>query len=398
MSEYYIVGVRIDEERPTYCYSSVLYKAGDKVVAEVDSNQYLGTVANCRKAEEKENLEAYWEISRPAAEEDISQAEDIKKRDLEMVPVVQKEADSLNLRMSIFRIQTSLDKAKSRVMYTSDERVDFRNLLRVLAQTLKARIEMRQVGPRDKAKMVGGLGICGLKLCCSTFLNAFEGITIAMAKNQMLAINIPKLSGQCGKLICCLKYEDEAYEDAKKGFPRPGTSLKVAGNMMKVNSINVLNKTINLYGGEGTYQTITLDEYNKILNPAPVVAPTKPAYTPASTNSNPAYQQPTRHFEQNRPNNNNYQSNNRNQNNRPNNNYQGNNSNIDNNHNNNQNNGNYHNNNNRNNKFHQKNNNKHWNNPRPNNNQNVNNNNKQSKPAAPSNPNYQGETRPGSDN
>jgi len=239
---------------------------------------------------------------------------------------------------------------------------------------------MRQVGPRDKAKMVGGLGICGLKLCCSTFLNAFEGITIAMAKNQMLAINIPKLSGQCGKLICCLKYENEAYEDAKKGFPKPGSSLKVAGNMMKVNSINVLNKTINLYGGEGTYQTITLDEYQKIINPVPVVSPIK------STN-NTSYQQPTRHFEQNKsasqPNS--YQGNNRNQNNRSNKNYQSSNSNKNNNHN-------------RSNKLHN-NVNKHWDSKRPAvNSQNVNSRNNQPKSSVSDSSNYQGETRPGSDN
>jgi cell fate regulator YaaT (PSP1 superfamily) len=121
--------------------------------------------------------------------------------------------------MRLISCEYTLDKAKVLFSYIADDRVDFRELLKVLASRLHTRIELRQIGARDKAKAIGGLGVCGLPLCCSTFLNEFDGISITRAKNQMLAINIPKLSGQCGKLVCCLKFEDDAYTDLRKEFP-----------------------------------------------------------------------------------------------------------------------------------------------------------------------------------
>ncbi|MCI2068153.1 MAG: stage 0 sporulation protein [Bacilli bacterium] len=263
MSESYIIGVRFDDARPTYCYYSLPLKAGQKVISEIDGTDYLGTVETCRQLRENEALNVYWPISRTATEQDQALYQDNLKRDIELIKIVQQEADKENLQMKVFRVSSSLDCQKVKIMYTSDDRVDFRNMLRILAPQIHARLEMRQVGPRDKAKMVGGLGICGLPLCCSTFLNGFEGISIAMAKNQMLAINIPKLSGQCGKLICCLKYEDEAYSEGKKEFPRLGTPIVYGGNTMKVSSFNVLARTVSLYSPDNM-ATISLDEYNAI--------------------------------------------------------------------------------------------------------------------------------------
>ena len=100
--------------------------------------------------------------------------------------------------------------------YLASERVDFRELLKVLANKLGCRIELKQISPREKAQKIGGIGICGLELCCTKFINVFEGITLSKAKNQMLSINLPKLSGQCGKLMCCLKYEDDLYTEERK--------------------------------------------------------------------------------------------------------------------------------------------------------------------------------------
>ena len=134
--------------------------------------------------------------------------------------------------------------------------------MKVLAAKLHCRIELRQIGARDRAKAIGGLGPCGLPLCCSTFLSDFEGISINMAKNQLLALNIAKLSGQCGKLSCCLKYEDSLYTELRVGLPKIGTRVEYHDEQFKITSMNVLTKTIKLENKENIV-FVTFDEYFK---------------------------------------------------------------------------------------------------------------------------------------
>ena len=152
--------------------------------------------------------------------------------------------------MNLISCEYTLDKTKVLFSYVADDRVDFRELLKVLASRLHTRIELRQIGPRDKAKMVGGLGICGLPLCCSTFLSEFDGISINRAKNQMLAINIPKLSGQCGKLICCLKFEDDMYSEQRGNYPELGSKLFLDNVEYTVTSVNILSGVIKIENEE----------------------------------------------------------------------------------------------------------------------------------------------------
>jgi hypothetical protein len=142
--------------------------------------------------------------------------------------------------------------------------VDFRELLKVLSSKLKVRIELKQIAPRDRAQLVGGLGPCGLPLCCATFLGEFDGISLNRAKNQLLTINIPKLSGQCGKLMCCLKYEDDLYTEEKKLFPELNTKITVNNVEYKITSYNVLSKNVKLDSEENSI-VLTLDEVNNIL-------------------------------------------------------------------------------------------------------------------------------------
>ncbi|HKL84574.1 MAG TPA: regulatory iron-sulfur-containing complex subunit RicT [Bacilli bacterium] len=171
---------------------------------------------------------------------------------------------SLGLDMVLLSAEYNLDRSKILFIYYSENRVDFRDLLKILASEFHTRVELRQIGSRDKAKIVGGIGICGFPLCCSTFLNEFDGISISRAKNQMLALNIPKLSGHCGKLICCLKYEDDYYSEAKKDFPRINARFTNDNQKTyyKVKSFNVINRTIQLVG-ENEYLTVPLDEFNQ---------------------------------------------------------------------------------------------------------------------------------------
>ena len=173
--------------------------------------------------------------------------------------------------MHLVSAEYTLDSTKVIFTYIADERIDFRELLKVLASKLHCRIELKQIGARDRAKTVGGLGPCGLPLCCSTFLSDFEGISINMAKNQLLALNISKLSGQCGKLICCLKYEDTLYSELRVGLPKLGLRCKYKDEEYKITSMNVLSKTMKLENKENSV-FITFDEYFKEVNNVP---PTK---------------------------------------------------------------------------------------------------------------------------
>ncbi|MFA6796883.1 MAG: regulatory iron-sulfur-containing complex subunit RicT [Bacilli bacterium] len=265
MMDIRIVGIRFDEERLTYCSFSDEINIGDLAVVDLEGFPFAGTVEKVRFAREDENLEIYDRIIKVASQEDKNNYQDILKKDIRLVGEIQKEADALNLSMTVFRVTSSLDNSKIKVMYTADDRVDFRNLLKILASKLHARLELRQVGPRDRAKMVGGIGICGRPLCCSSFLNTFDIISISMAKNQMLSINIPKLSGQCGKLICCLKYENETYTKEKEGFPKLGSVVKYENRNMKIINMNVLNKTLTISDKESRLN-LTLDEFNRLIN------------------------------------------------------------------------------------------------------------------------------------
>ena len=153
--------------------------------------------------------------------------------------------------MQLTNCEYTLDKAKVIFMYTSDDRVDFRELLKELAVVFKCRIELRQIGPRDKAKVIGGIGTCGLPLCCSTLLGEFNGVSINMDKNQMLAINIEKISGACGRLMCCLKYEDEIYSLEKERFPKIGSHVKYQDKDVKVIGLNVINDLVKIETNNG---------------------------------------------------------------------------------------------------------------------------------------------------
>ena len=187
------------------CEDSSL-EENDLVIVETSRGVELGKVVSSPIEREILENEEYPHVIKKGEPSDYKLHEINIQKSKEAVAFVQEEANKLTLDMKIISAEYMLDGTKIIIYYLADNRVDFRDLLKILATELKCRIELRQVGTRDKAKMIGGIGICGLKLCCSTFLNEFDGISITMAKNQMLALNIPKLSGHCGKLICCLKF------------------------------------------------------------------------------------------------------------------------------------------------------------------------------------------------
>lgn len=181
----------------------------------------------------------------------------------------QNEADKLELGMKVISAEYTLDRSKITFIYLADDRVDFRELLKILASIFRCRIDLRQVGTRDKAKIVSGIGPCGRELCCARYISEFDRISINMAKNQLLALNVAKLSGQCGNLMCCLKYEDEAYKDLKKGLPKLNSYIEYEGEKFKLTSMNVIVRNCKLENREHAI-FISLDDLlknGKVLKP-----------------------------------------------------------------------------------------------------------------------------------
>ena len=243
------------------------YKLEDKVVVETIRGVELGTIAIEPISIDKYGNGLYLKpIIRKATDVDMRLAEINQKDAVYALEICQTEAKKLNLDMNLISCEYTLDKSKVIFSYLADDRVDFRELLKVLASRLRTRIELRQIGSRDKAKMIGGLGVCGLPLCCSTFLNEFDGISINRAKNQMLAINIPKLSGQCGKLICCLRYEDDAYTEERKAFPELGFRFFIDKAEYTVTSINILSRVVKVENEEDI-KFLPLEDFKKIVGP-----------------------------------------------------------------------------------------------------------------------------------
>ena len=236
---------------------------GDKVVVETVRGLELGEVAiepiTMDKYESELGLKP---IVRKANDIDLKIYQNNLKEAVSALEISKNEAEKLDLDMNFISCEYTLDKTKVIISYVADERVDFRELLKSLASKLHTRIELRQIGSRDKAKMIGGIGICGLPLCCSTFLNEFDGISINRAKNQMLAINIPKLSGHCGKLICCLKYEDDVYSEERKNYPDLGSKLWIDKVEYTVTGINIISKIVKIETDEDV-KFIPLEDLKK---------------------------------------------------------------------------------------------------------------------------------------
>ena len=249
----YFFGVKDDE----------VFEIGEKVVVETMRGMEMGEIAIATIDIEKYSSELGLKpILRKASSVDEKIFEANQKDAAKALEIGKNEAEKLKLDMNFISCEYTLDKTKVIFSYVADERVDFRELLKTLASQLHTRIELRQIGSRDKAKMIGGVGICGLPLCCSTFLNEFDGISINRAKNQMLAINIPKLSGHCGKLICCLKYEDDVYSEERKNFPELGTKLFIDKTEYTVTSVNIISRVVKIENDEDV-KFIPLEDLKK---------------------------------------------------------------------------------------------------------------------------------------
>ena len=240
----YSVAVRFRDAAKPYsfgCYDDTI-KKGSWVVVETQQGLEMGMAEADSMNVEKYGLRMPTRpVVRIATMADRRSYEENVHYEQDAYNICAEEIEMLGLDMNLLNAQYTLDRSKILFIYLADQRVDFRELLKHLGARLHCRIELRQIGERDKAKMVGGIGLCGMECCCRRFKNHFDIISINMAKNQMLALNTEKLSGMCGKLMCCLKYEDDDYKALTEGLPKMGSQVEYEGSIYRITAMNVMS-------------------------------------------------------------------------------------------------------------------------------------------------------------
>lgn len=230
----------------------------DYVIVETEKGQQYGKIVEFKNSSEI-NLENIKTILRKATEEDEQVFLENKKRAKDAVENCKKLVKELELEMTVIDANFTFDKKQLLINFYADERVDFRELAKRLANIYHARIELRQIGARDKAREISGIGICGRELCCSKFLNHIDSVTMNMAKNQNIALNPNKINGVCGRLLCCLSYENEEYLRCQKQMPFVGSTVKTKYGTGKVVSADILNRKYKVEI-ENEIKEIELDE------------------------------------------------------------------------------------------------------------------------------------------
>jgi len=244
-----VVGIKFKDAGRIYYFSAgdVGEKElvqGTPVIVETGRGLEYGIVAIERREVESQSLnQPVRRVVRIATPEDTMQEEANRQFEADARPIWMEKTTNHGLDMYLVDVDLAFDNSKIIFCYTADGRVDFRELLKDLAATFRTRIELRQIGVRDEAKMLNGMGICGRTLCCATFLDEFQPISIKSAKDQGLSLNPTKISGICGKLMCCLKYEEETYEELNKGMPGVGDKVQTPDGDGIVLSVNILRQT-----------------------------------------------------------------------------------------------------------------------------------------------------------
>ena len=244
-----VIGVRFKEVGKIYYFSpkNMKIEPGKKVIVETARGVECGDVVIGNfMAEDEQVVHPLKEIIRLAAEEDLEKLKANLARKDEIMKVFTQKIAEHKLNMKPIDVECTFDGGKIMFYFTSESRVDFRDLVKDLASIYRTRIELRQIGVRDEAKMLGGLGICGRKLCCASFLGEFQPVSIKMAKEQSLSLNPTKISGTCGRLMCCLKYEQDSYEELLKITPKIGALVETPDGRGIVTDSNLLTGALKI--------------------------------------------------------------------------------------------------------------------------------------------------------
>ena len=242
-----IIGVRFKRLGKIYFFNPnwLEVKKGENVIVETTQGEEIAeVVVPNRMIEEEKLVVPLKRVIRIASVRDFKHAEECRKKEKEAFEVCNKKIKEHNLNMTLTDVEYKFDNSKILFYFTADGRVDFRDLVKDLAAVYKTRIELRQIGVRDEVKRIGGNGVCGRELCCCSFLRDFETVSIKMAKEQNISLNPSKISGNCGRLMCCLKYEQEVYEDKLKKLPNIGSIVKTPDGQGEVEGIEPLKEIV----------------------------------------------------------------------------------------------------------------------------------------------------------
>ena len=245
-----IIGVRFKEVGKVYYFDpdGTQFTLDQPVVVETARGVECGTVAiPNREVEESAVIKPLKKVTRPATREDLRRVEENRAKEKRAFKIAQEKISACGLEMKLVQVEYTFDNSKILFYFTADGRVDFRELVKELASVFRTRIELRQIGVRDEAKMLGGLGICGRPFCCNSFLGEFQPVSIKMAKEQGLSLNPAKISGACGRLMCCLKYEQGAYEDLLRTTPKVGAIVNTAEGRGRVTEVNLLTGKLRVH-------------------------------------------------------------------------------------------------------------------------------------------------------
>lgn len=252
---YEVIQVRLREAGKITYFSTngMKFKTGDVVIVEADRGLDYGQVLSDTEALLDADIEEpLKKVIRKANPWDLMQVDKNKKKIKEVMDTCGRKIQDRRLQMKLIDAEFSFDRSKIIFYFTAEGRVDFRDLVRDLANSFKTRIELKQIGVRDEAKMLGGLGPCGRALCCATYLKDFDPVTIKMAKEQNLPLNPTKISGLCGRLMCCLGYEYKTYKELMHGLPHVGEKIKTPKGEGKVVSVNALKRAVTVELADGS--------------------------------------------------------------------------------------------------------------------------------------------------
>ena len=242
-----IIGIRFKKLGKIYFFNpkGLKVKKGDKVIVETTQGEELAEVLiPNRYVEDEKIIEPFKKVVRIANNRDIKRYDECRKIEKEAFDICKQKIKEHKLNMTLTEVECKFDNSKVIFYFTADGRIDFRDLVKDLAAIYRTRIEMRQIGVRDEVRRIGGNGVCGRELCCCTFLSDFETVSIKMAKEQNISLNPSKISGNCGRLMCCLKYENEVYEDKLKRLPNVGAIVKTEDGEGEVDGVETLKERV----------------------------------------------------------------------------------------------------------------------------------------------------------
>ena len=258
-----IVGVRFRRLGKIYFFDPqyLITKKGDFVIVDTADGEDIAEVAlPNRKIDEEKIAEPLKKVIRIANSRDMKHYEECKNKEKEAFEYCNKKIKELDMKMNLTDVEYKFNNTKLLFFFTADGRIDFRDLVKDLAANYKTRIELRQIGVRDEIKRIGGCGVCGRELCCCSFLNNFETVSIKMAKEQNLSLNLSKISGNCGRLMCCLKYESDVYEEKLSRLPHIGAIVKTEDGTGEIDNVETLAERVRVKITSG--DNFTYKKYN----------------------------------------------------------------------------------------------------------------------------------------